>query len=139
MSETDAAPDAVMLFDGVCHLCDGVVTSVVRLDRQAVIRFAPLQSPFGRRLATRHGLNPDAPESFLFLDHGRPLKKTAAVAALLRRLPVPWRWLALIERLPRGLTDRAYDWIAENRYRIFGKNDHCKVPTAEQRGRFLLD
>lgn len=135
----DPAPDALMLFDGVCHLCDGVVRTVLRLDRQGVIRFTSVQSPFGRRLAIAHGLDPGAPESFLFFDSGRPLRKTAAVAALLRRLPAPWRHLAWIERLPRALTDRAYDWIAANRYRIFGKSDHCHVPAPEQRARFLLD
>lgn len=135
----DPAPDALMLFDGVCHLCDGVVRTVLRLDRQGVIRFTSVQSPFGRRLAIAHGLDPDAPESFLFFDGGRPLRKTAAVAALLRRLPAPWRHLAWIERLPRALTDRAYDWIAANRYRIFGRRDHCPVPTPDQRARFLLD
>lgn len=135
----DPAPDALMLFDGVCHLCDGVVRTVLRLDRQGVIRFTSVQSPFGRRLAIAHGLDPDAPESFLFFDGGRPLRKTAAVAALLRRLPAPWRHLAWIDRLPRALTDRAYDWIAANRYRIFGRRDHCPVPTPDQRVRFLLD
>ncbi|AZS23116.1 MULTISPECIES: thiol-disulfide oxidoreductase DCC family protein [unclassified Caulobacter] len=135
----DPAPDALMLFDGVCHLCDGVVRTVLRLDRQGVIRFTSVQSPFGRRLAIAHGLDPDAPESFLFFDSGRPLRKTAAVAALLRRLPAPWRHVAWIERLPRALTDRAYDWIAANRYQIFGKSDHCHVPAPEQRARFLLD
>lgn len=139
MTDTDAPPDALMLFDGVCHLCDGVVRTVMRLDRHGVIRFTPTQSPFGRRLATRYGLDPDAPESFLFLDRGRPLRKTAAVAALLRRLPVPWRWFASVERLPRGVTDRAYDWVAAHRYRIFGKDDQCQIPTPELRGRFLLD
>lgn len=131
--------DALMLFDGVCHLCDGVVRTVLGLDRDRAITFTPIQSPLGRRLALAHGLDPDAPESFLFIDHGRPLRKTAAVAALLRRLPAPWRWLGWIDRLPRRLTDRAYDGIAANRYRIFGKSDHCKVPTPEQCARFRLD
>ena len=140
MSTTDAgAPDALMLFDGVCHLCDGVVQTVLRLDRSGAIAFTPIQSPLGRRLALAHGLDPDAPESFLFLDQGRPLRKTAAVAALLRRLPAPWRWLGWIDRLPRAMTDAAYDGITANRYRVFGRSDQCKVPTPEQRARFRLD
>ena len=140
MTTTDPnTPDAVMLFDGVCHLCDGVVRTVLRLDRRGVIRFTAIQSPAGRRLAIAHGLDPDSPESFLFLDHGQPLRKTQAVAALLRRLPAPWRQLAWIDRLPRGLTDRVYDWVAANRYRIFGKDDQCRIPTPAQRARFLID
>jgi predicted DCC family thiol-disulfide oxidoreductase YuxK len=84
-------------------------------------------------------LDPDTPESFLFLDHGRALAKTAAIGALLRRLDAPWRWLAFVDRLPRGPTDAAYDWIARNRYRLMGKKDRCMVPTAEQRARFILE
>lgn len=133
------SPDGLMLFDGVCHLCDGTVRTVLRLDRQGVIRFTPLQSPHGRALALAHGLDPDTPESFLFFDQGRPLAKTAAVGALLRRLPAPWRWLGLVDRLPRGPADAVYDWIARNRYRLFGKRDECVVPTPEQRARFVLD
>lgn len=140
MTTTDPnTPDAVMLFDGACHLCDGVVRTVLRLDRRGVIRFTAIQSPAGRRLAIAHGLDPDSPESFLFFDHGQPLRKTQAVAALLRRLPPPWRPLAWIDRLPRSLTDRVYDWVAANRYRIFGKDDQCRIPTPAQRARFLID
>lgn len=132
-------PDGLMLFDGVCHLCDGAVRTVLRLDRKGVIRFTPIQSPYGRRLALEHGLDPDTPESFLFFEHGRPLAKTAAIGALLRRLDPPWRWLAFVDRLPRGPTNAAYDWIARNRYRLMGKKDRCMVPTPDQRARFVLD
>jgi predicted DCC family thiol-disulfide oxidoreductase YuxK len=136
---SDPAPDGLMLFDGVCHLCDGAVRTVLRLDREGVIRFTPIQSPYGGALALAQGLDPDTPESFLFFDHGRPLAKTAAIAALLRRLPAPWRWLAVIDRLPRGAADAAYDWIAANRYRLLGRKDRCLIPTDKQRARFVLD
>lgn len=132
-------PDGLMLFDGVCHLCDGTVRTVLRLDRKGAIHFTPIQSPYGSELARAHGVDPEAPESFLFFDQGRPLRKTAAVAALLRRLDAPWRWLAFVDRLPRGPADAAYDWIARNRYRLLGRRNHCRVPTAEQRSRFELD
>lgn len=132
-------PDGLWLFDGVCNLCSGSVRIVSRLDRDGVIRFTPIQSPYGRRLASAHGLDPEAPESFLFFDHGRPLAKTAAIGALLRRLGAPWRWLAVVDRLPRGPADAAYDWIAANRYRLMGRKDRCMIPSPEQRARFLLD
>lgn len=132
-------PDGLMLFDGVCHLCHGTVRIILRLDREGVIRFTPIQSIYGRELALAHGVDPDWPESFLFFDRGRALRRTAAVAALLRRLPTPWRWLAAIDRLPRGLTDAVYDWVAARRYRLWGRNDRCMVPTPEQGSRFILD
>ncbi|WP_454761829.1 thiol-disulfide oxidoreductase DCC family protein [Caulobacter segnis] len=132
-------PDGLMLFDGVCHLCDGTVRTVLRLDRKGAIRFTPIQSPYGQELALAHGVDPETPESFLFFDQGRPLRRTAAIGALLRRLDPPWRWLAFVDRLPRGPADAAYDWIARNRYRLLGRRTHCMVPTAEQRARFVLD
>lgn len=78
--------DGLWLFDGVCNLCTGSVQTVLRLDRKGVIRFTPIQSPYGRKLAVAHGIDPEQPESFLFLDHGQALAKTAAIGALLRRL-----------------------------------------------------
>lgn len=132
-------PDDLWLFDGVCNFCTGSVQTVLRLDRKGVIRFTPIQSPYGRQLASAHGIDPETPESFLFLDKGQALTKTAAIGALLRRLDAPWRWLAFVDRLPRGPTDAAYDWIARNRYRLMGKKDRCMVPTAEQRARFVLE
>ncbi len=135
-----AAPvDGLWLFDGVCNLCTGSVQAVLALDRMGVIRFTPIQSSYGQSLALAHGLDPDTPESFLFFDHGRPLTKTAAIGALLRRMPAPWRWLAFVDRLPRRMTDAAYDWIAANRYRLMGRKDRCMVPTPAQRARFVLD
>jgi len=140
MSDDDRlAPDGLMLFDGVCHLCDGTVRTVMAWDRNGAIRFTPVQSPYGRRLAEAHGIDPDAPESFLFFDHGQPRVRTAGFAALLRRLPAPWRWLAIIDRAPKRLADAVYDGIAANRYRLFGRHDRCIIPTAEQRARFVLD
>lgn len=132
-------PDGLWLFDGVCNFCTGSVQAVLRLDRKGVIRFTPIQSPYGRELAVKHGIDPETPESFLFLDHGQALAKTAAIGALLRRLDPPWRWLAFVDRLPRGPADAAYDWIARNRYRLMGKKDRCMVPTPEQRARFILE
>jgi len=131
--------DGLMLFDGVCNVCTGSVQAVLWLDRKGVIRFTPIQSPYGRQLAAAHGIDPETPESFLFLDQGRALTKTAAIGALLRRLDAPWRWLAFVDRLPRGPADAAYDWIARNRYRLMGRKDHCMVPTAQQRAQFLLN
>lgn len=131
--------DGLMLFDGMCNLCDGAVRAVMAMDRRGAIRFTPLQTPYGQKLAALHGADPESPESLVFLEHGRALTKTAAFAAILRRMPAPWRWLAIIDRLPRGLTDRVYDWIAGNRYRLFGRRNRCVVPTESQRARFLTE
>ncbi|WP_425997120.1 thiol-disulfide oxidoreductase DCC family protein [Caulobacter sp. DWR1-3-2b1] len=140
MTQAEAdAPDGLWLFDGVCNICSGSVAAVLKLDREGVIRFTPIQSPYGRQLAAAHGIDPDNPASFLFLDHGQALEKTAAIGALLRLLKAPWRWLALVDRLPRGPADAAYDWLAANRYRLMGKKAACMVPSPADRARFILD
>lgn len=132
-------PEPLWLFDGVCNLCSGSVRMVLAIDRKGLIRFTPIQSDYGRRLARQHGIDPDQPTSFLFLDGGRALDKSAAILALLRRLEAPWSWLAFIGALPKGWLDAAYDWLAANRYRLMGKRATCMLPTPEQRARFILE
>ena len=67
------------------------------------------------------------------------MQKSTAVLALIRRLPVPWRWAGIVGVLPLGLRDAAYDWIAANRYRLMGKREICMIPTEEVRARFHFD
>lgn len=136
---TTNPPDGLMLFDGVCNLCNGAVRIVMAMDRLGAIRFVPLQTPYGQKLAARLGVDPHAPDSLIFLAQGRALTKTTAFAAILQRMPRPWRWLAVIDRLPRRLTNSVYDWVARRRYRLFGRREHCVIPTPSQTARFLID
>ena len=134
------ALDGLWLFDGVCNFCSGSVQMALRLDRRGVLRFTPLQSPFGRQIAARYGLDLDNPDSFLFFDRGRPLEASDAVLALFRRLGAPWSWLvAPLGLVPRPWRDAVYLALARNRYRLMGKRATCMVPTPEQRARFILD
>lgn len=132
-------PEPLWLFDGVCNLCSGSVRMVLAIDRKGLIRFTPIQSDYGRWLARQHGIDPDQPTSFLFLDGGRALDKSTAVLALLRRLGPPWSWLTFLGALPKGWLDAGYDWLAANRYRLIGKRATCMPPTPEQRARFILE
>jgi len=138
MSEADG-PDGLWVFDGVCHFCSGSVRTILALDRLGVMRFTPVQSPYGRMLTRDAGLDPDAPTSFLFFDHGRALQASDAVIALLRRLPAPWRWLAVLRLVPKGRRDAAYGWLARNRYRLLGKRESCMVPAPAVRARFVTE
>jgi predicted DCC family thiol-disulfide oxidoreductase YuxK len=134
-----ATPEPLWLFDGACNLCSGSVRMVLAIDRRELIRFTPIQSDYGRRLAREHGIDPDQPTSFLFLDDGRALGKSAAILALLRRLGAPWSWLAVVGVLPERWRDAGYDWLAANRYRLMGKRATCMLPTPAQRARFILE
>lgn len=137
MSQADL--DGLMVFDGVCNFCSGTVQLVLRLDRRGTIRFTPLQSPFGRRLAARYGLDVADPETFLVFQGGRALEASDAALALAARLPAPVSWLRGLRVIPRAWRDGAYLWLARRRYRILGKRDACMVPSPAQRARFIFN
>lgn len=132
-------PDGLMLFDGVCRFCSTSVRLVWRLDRRGVVRFTPVQSAYGRLLAERHGIDPDDPTTFVFFDQGRARLRSDGALAILARLEAPWRWLAVLRVIPKGLRDGAYDWIAANRYRLFGRYEACMVPTPGLTTRFVTE
>lgn len=131
------APHPVVLFDGVCNLCNRTVAFVLERDRAGVFRFASLQSPAGRALLLRAGLPLDDLRSLVLIDGDRVLTRSSAVLAIARRLSGPWRALALLRVVPRALRDLAYDRVAASRYRIFGRRDACLVPLPHLRERFL--
>lgn len=138
-----AAPlHAVIVFDGVCVLCNGWVRFLLRHDRRKRYRFAAMQGDAGRRLLADNGLDPDDPMSFLLIeyDHGaspRISTGTDAMRRVLVGLGGAWRLAAAIALLPRGLRDPLYRLVARNRYRWFGRRDACLVPGHEQAWRFI--
>lgn len=128
----------IWLYDGVCVLCSGGVNYTLRHERDKAIRFVAIQSPEGRELAIRHGIEPDDPQSFLFIENGRALAKSDGVLALVAHLNGPARLLLAGHLLPKGLRDWLYDRVARNRYRIFGRKHSCEMPAPMQRHRFSL-
>ena len=146
LSRTDASTDvqsggALILFDGVCNLCNGAVNFIIDRDPEGYFTFAALQSeeaaphlaPFGRppaRLA-------DAPDSIVLIEDGRLYERSDAVLRIARRLDGLWPLAYIFVVLPKPLRDALYGWIAANRYRWFGKQDACRIPTPELRARFL--
>ncbi len=128
---------AVIVFDGVCVLCNGWVHFLLRHDRRARYRFAAMQSDSGRALLSRHGLDPDDPVSFLLVEDGRAWTDTDAIVRVLSGLGGPWRLARVATWCPRGLRNRLYRWGARNRYRWFGRHEHCLMATPEHASRFL--
>lgn len=129
-------PGAVILFDGVCNLCNGAVTFIIDRDPDAHFRFAPLQSEVGRALLGDAAPS-EALQSIVLLEGGERYTHSDAALRVARRLRGPWPLLYGLILLPRPLRDRLYTWVAENRYRWFGKRDACRLPTPELKGRFL--
>ncbi|MFH1568337.1 MAG: DCC1-like thiol-disulfide oxidoreductase family protein [Gemmatimonadota bacterium] len=140
MSRRRGAPGAppLLLYDGVCALCNGAVRFVLRRDRQGAIRFAPLQGPTAAAVIARHP-HLEGVDSMVWVGAaGEVSVRSDAALAVGRYLGGPWRWLAAAASLvPRPLRDGLYDLVARRRYRLFGRYDACPVPPPEQRARFL--
>jgi predicted DCC family thiol-disulfide oxidoreductase YuxK len=127
----------VVLFDGVCNLCNGWVRFVLRRDPRRRFRFASLQSTFGAEVLQRHGLPDDYLGSILLLADGVLFAKSDAVLRIAGQLRWPWPVLSVFVIVPRVLRDIVYDWVARNRYRWFGKSESCMLPSANDAARFL--
>jgi predicted DCC family thiol-disulfide oxidoreductase YuxK len=127
----------VVLFDGVCNLCNGAVQFLLRRDRRRRFRFAALQSAAGQALLRQHGMATDSLETIVVLEGGRARVRSAAALLLARRLPWPWPLLAIFTVCPRPLRDALYSFVARHRYRWFGRRESCMLPTPETADRFL--
>lgn len=131
-------PDGpLILFDGVCNLCNGLVRFVLERDRGGRIWFGAMQSPAGREILRRLGRPTDRYATMLLLEDGAVFEKSDAALRIAGMLPPPWRWLRLLRLLPAGMRDSAYDTVARHRYRIFGRREECRAPGPGERDRFL--
>lgn len=127
----------IILFDGVCNFCSGVVNFIIRQDKEKVFCFAALQSEVGQKLLEQYNLPKEKFDSFLLIENGKVYKSSSAGLRLYSRLPWYWKWTQIFWIVPRFLRDAVYNFIARNRYRWFGKSESCMVPTADVRSRFL--
>lgn len=128
--------DPIVFFDGDCGLCNRSVDWIIRHDRKAIFRFAPLQ---GDTALEQLGVDAGADlKTIVLLDENGQHRRSVAVVAILRRLGGFWRFCgALLWIVPRPIRDWGYNVIARNRYRWFGKHETCRMPTPEERTRFL--
>lgn len=131
-------PDGLLLFDGYCHVCSGSVRFLLVRDHVQHFTYVPCQSPWGYQIMERFGIDRGFAESFAFVDKGQILFKSDAGITALSRLPF-WRWTAVLRYLPRALRDRAYDIMARNRYKWFGKRDQCMVLPPGMQARFRTE
>lgn len=126
----------IILFDGVCVLCSRWVSFVLERDVARRFRFVAIQTPAGRALAERHGVDPDNPPTTIVIAGDTAHFRSDAALVVLRDLPL-WGWTRFLRAVPGALRDWLYDRIAQNRYRIFGRRDACLVPTPDIRSRFI--
>jgi predicted DCC family thiol-disulfide oxidoreductase YuxK len=138
MAAKDGSPDApLILIDGVCNLCNAIVRFILRHERAPVARFASLQSDLGRRTLEQFGLPTDDLDTFVLIENGQAYIKSTGACRATRLLKAPWSWARVLRFIPRPIRDWAYDRIANNRYRMFGRQDQCRIASPEERHRFI--
>jgi predicted DCC family thiol-disulfide oxidoreductase YuxK len=133
---------SLVLYDGVCGLCNRLVTFLLRHDRRDQFRFAPLQSEFAQVLLRRYNLDPNDFDTVVVVaDYQRPAERalTRSEAALwaVAHVGGMWRFFAVAKLVPFSLREALYRFIAQRRYRIFGKYNQCPLPRPEDRDKFL--
>ena len=131
---TDDHP--ILLFDGVCNLCEGTVQWIIERDPQGRFRFASLQSAAGESILEEHQ-EPNDLDTVILVHEGKLYRKSDAALKVLRLLGGVYSDLYAFWIVPRFIRHRVYDWVAARRYRFFGKKDSCMMPSPELRARFL--
>ena len=143
-SRTDTEGRHLVLFDGYCGLCTAFVQFLLPRDPGGIFRFASLSSSEGRAIVTRHGGDADDMSTvYVVADYrtpdARPLTRSRAALFVLGALGWPWKAATLFGVLPTALLDRVYDFVARNRYRVFGRREQCMMPRPEWQDRFIGD
>lgn len=133
----NAAKYPVLLFDGVCNLCNSSVQFIIERDPEAHFRFASLQSDEGKALLDRFDDRPLDLSSVVLVQDGQLYARSEAALRVARQLGGGWSLLYAFIVVPRPIRDAVYNWIARNRYRWFGKKDACMIPSPDLKARFL--
>lgn len=129
--------DPIILFDGVCNLCNAAVQFVIKHDKNRYFRFASLQSEIAKSILPKYGINPDALESIIVYENERIYIRSNAILRIAKNLQGFSRLLVLGWVIPKPIRDWLYNIVAKNRYAWFGRKDECMVPTPELSSRFL--
>lgn len=130
-------PPHVLFYDGVCAMCNGIVKATLRVDEGHVFHFAPLQGETAELARECFPEFPTEIETFVYVRRGEVFLRSRAAALAMQQMPYPAKALSWFRFLPAWLTDFFYGIVARTRYRVFGKYDHCPLPPADVRARFL--
>ena len=129
--------EKIVLFDGVCNLCNSSVQFLLKHDKKGQLKFASLQSDIGRDLITIYGLDPDQMDSMVFIDNAKAYTESSAVLRIVKYLGFPWNLAYYFIFVPKRMRNPIYQIIARNRYKWFGKKESCMIPTEDVSDRFL--
>lgn len=128
---------SIILFDGVCNLCNGAVQFVIKHDNKNQFLFASLQSEEGKHILEDYNFPTNEMDSFLLVENGKVYVRSTAALKVLKRLSGLWSLLYGFIIVPKFIRDSVYNWIVKNRYQWFGRKDECMIPTPELKAKFL--
>ena len=128
---------SVVLFDGVCNFCNGAVNFVIARDRDGYFKFAPLQSDVGKALQDRYGIDAAKTDSIILVENEKVYLHSTAALKIAKHLNALWPVFYVFIVVPKPVRDWAYKLFAKYRYKLFGRQDVCMIPTPDVRARFL--
>ena len=128
---------SIILFDGVCNLCNGAVQFVIKRDNKDQFLFASLQSDEGKEILKEYNLPSNKMNSFFLVENGKVYDKSTAALRVLKKMNALWRLFYIFIIVPKFIRDGVYNWIAKHRYQWFGRKDECMIPTPELKAKFL--
>ena len=127
----------IILFDGVCNFCNFWVNFIIDRDKKDLFRFAALQSEKGQGLLERFQMDSNSLDTFILIEDKKVYTKSTAALKISRKLKGIWRSFYFLIFIPKPIRDFIYTLIAKNRYKFFGKRSTCRIPTAEEKEKFL--
>ncbi len=127
----------LILFDGVCNLCNSTVDSIIKRDKAGRFRFASLQSEAGKNIFLARGIEPEAIRSLVYMENSVVYYKSTAILRILKQLGGIYMLFYLFILVPPFIRDFIYDKIATNRYRWFGRKETCRIPSESEKERFI--
>ena len=128
----------IILFDGVCNLCNSAVQFIIKNDKKDIFRFVPLQSELGLSIVKHIGIDLSKIDSIIVYAPGNAYYyKSQAAFRIAKHLGVIYSLLGFFSILPNGISNAVYDYVAKNRYKWFGKKESCMIPTLELQSKFL--
>lgn len=132
-----SATDKVVLFDGVCKLCNAWSKFLIKHDAQHVFKLCSVQSDEGQKILHHFGLPTDAYETMLYVEGGQYFQRSDAFFQIMTALGYPWKMVCVFRWIPEPIRNYLYDRIALNRYHLFGRYEQCLLPTPDHKARFL--
>lgn len=130
--------NGIILFDGVCNLCNAAIDFIIKRDNKARFKFGALQDNTTKDLLEHFSIKKEYMDSLILIQNGKVYYKSTAALEIAKNLRGLWPLMYYLIVVPEFVRNPIYDWIAKNRYRWFGKKETCRLPTPEEQSRFLL-